>query len=260
MALAAFGAGALGFGSLAARAATPLDACPAAVASSFTENGADAIVATHVGSAQPFRILAIGSSSTQGIGASGPTHTYPAQLAADLTSQWGIVTEVRNAGVGGEVGSTTLARLRTELTNDRPDLVIWQVGTNDAVTGVDVADFRAELEAGVAEARAVRVPIILVDPQFYFGIKNLTQFEQFVATVGDVGAKAHVPVFSRFAMMKAWADLSATALRASMSSDGFHMGDHGYACFAQALAGDIAHESAHVGKSVEANKSTAAKM
>jgi acyl-CoA thioesterase-1 len=235
-------------------------ACPAAVASSFTENGADAILAAHVGSAQPLRILAIGSSSTLGVGASAPSRAYPAQLASDLSSQWGIATEVRNAGVGGEIGSATLARLRSELANDRPDLVVWQVGTNDAVTGVDLADFRAELEAGVAQARAQHVPIILVDPQFYFGIKNLARFEQFVAAVGEVGAKMHVPVFSRFAMMKAWAEQSAAAFRASLSSDGFHMGDQGYACFASALAGDIAGESAHGGASADGAKSAPAKM
>jgi len=58
----------------------------------------------------------------------------------------------------------------------------------------------------------------------------------------------HVPVFSRFAMMKAWAAQSAAALRATLSSDGFHMGDQGYACFARALAGDIAQEGARIGK------------
>ena len=88
---------------------------------------------------------------------------------------------MRNAGVGGEMSSATLARLRSELASDRPDLVVWQVGTNDAVGGVDPDAFRANLEAGVAAARAGRVPIILVDPQFYFGIKDLARFQQFVA-------------------------------------------------------------------------------
>ena len=87
----------------------------------------------------------------------------------------------------------------------------------------------------------------------------LARFERFVATVGEVGAKAHVPVFSRFAMMKAWADPSAGALRAYLSPDQFHMGDQGYACFARALASDIARQCA--GRSADANTSVpAAKM
>jgi acyl-CoA thioesterase I len=244
---------ALAFDPLGARAAGTA-ACPPAVAAAFAENGADALLAARVGVTRPLQIVAIGSSSTLGVGASTPSHAYPAQLAADLSTQWGIAAEVRNAGVGGELSAATLARLKSQLASDKPDLVVWQVGTNDAVAGLDIADFQANLEAGIAQARAARVPIILVDPQFYFGIKNLTRFEEFVATVGEVGAKAHVPVFSRFAMMKAWAARSAAQLSAAMSPDGFHMGDQGYACFASALADDIAHESGRVGKS------TAAKM
>jgi len=206
------------------------------------------------GSNRPLHFLAIGSSSTLGVGASAPTNAYPAQLAVDLSSQWGIAAEVRNAGVGGEVSSATLARLRSELASGRPDLVIWQVGTNDAVAGVDTAEFRANLEAGVDAARAERVPMILIDPQFYFGIKDLARYKQFVAIIGDVGARMHVPVFSRFAMMQAWGAKSPAALSATLSGDGFHMDDQGYACFARALASDIAEE-AEAGE-----KAAAAKM
>jgi acyl-CoA thioesterase-1 len=235
---------------LNAQAAPPDFTCPTAPASSFTLNGAAGVAVAHAPS-RPLRILAIGSSSTLGIGATSPSRSYPAQLAADLGSKWGIASEVRNAGVGGELVSVTEARLDVELRTYQPDLIVWQVGTNDAVTSVDLKAFRAEVEAGIATARAHNVPIILVDPQFFPGIKNAARFEAFVTAVGDVGAKAHVPVFSRFAMMKAWAAQSADLLRASLSPDGFHMGDKGYACWAEALAQDIARERA--GKSAAVN-------
>lgn len=235
---------ALGLGIIAARGATTDAPCPPVVSASFADNGAAALLAGRSGARGPLRILAIGSSSTLGVGASSPGHAYPAQLAAELTSRWGIPTEVRNAGVGGEICSATLARLRAELAADRPDLVLWQVGTNDAVTNVAVADFRADLEAGIAASRARGASIILVDPQLYEGVKNIKRLEEFVDAVREVGAEMHAPVFSRFAMMKAWAESSAAVLRASLSSDGFHMDDQGYACFARALAGDIAARSA----------------
>jgi lysophospholipase L1-like esterase len=246
-ALAAIGAGGVG-----AHAAALGPACPVAAPSVFVENGGGELLAGRGGSQRPLRLLAIGSSSTLGVGASAPTNAYPAQLALDLSSQWGVAAEVRNAGVGGETSAATLARLRGELARAGPDLVIWQVGTNDAVAGADAAVFRANLEAGVLAARAQRVPIILVDPQFYPGIKDLARYQQFVAIIADVGARMHVPVFSRFAMMKAWAAKSAAALSAALSPDGFHMDDQGYACFARALAGDIAREGEPVGKSAAA--------
>jgi lysophospholipase L1-like esterase len=63
-----------------------------------------------------------------------------------------------------------------------------------------------------------------------------------VTIIAEVGATMHVPVFSRFAMMKAWAAKSTATLRAALAPDGFHMDDEGYACFARALAGDLARE------------------
>jgi lysophospholipase L1-like esterase len=49
-------------------------------------------------------------------------------------------------------------------------------------------------------------------------------------------------------MMKAWAAQSSAALSAALASDGFHMGDQGYACFARALAEDIAREDGRAAK------------
>jgi len=231
---------AVGLGPIASHAGAPA-ACPATAASIFAENGAEAPLAERSAN-RPLRILAIGSSSTQGIGASSPDAAYPAQLETRLEKDWGIAADVVNAGVGGETSDTTLKRLLVALAKDPPDLVVWQVGTNDAVAGLDPAAFRANLAAGVAAAQAQRVPVVLVDPQFYFGIRNLARFQQYVKIIADVGASKHVPVFSRFAMMKAWAEKSTATLTAALAPDGFHMDDRGYACFAGALAGDLARQ------------------
>jgi acyl-CoA thioesterase-1 len=236
--LAAFAA--IGIGSLTAQAGAPI-ACPATTPAAFAENGAETPLAEPA-NGRPLHILAIGSSSTLGVGASSPSAAYPAQLAARLSKDWEIPAIVVNAGIGGELSAATLQRLVAALAADPPDLVVWQVGTNDAVAGLDPQAFRANLTAGIAAARARGVPIVLVDPQFYFGIKDLARYEQFTAIVGEVGAADRVPVFSRFAMMKAWAAKSAATLRAALAPDGFHMGDEGYACFARALAGDLARE------------------
>jgi lysophospholipase L1-like esterase len=231
---------AIGLGPIEARADAS-SSCPATAPTAFAENGAETVLA-QPSDGRALKILAIGSSSTLGVGASNPDAAYPAQLEAHLSSDWGVSADVVNAGVGGETSDTTLRRLLAVLAGAPPDLVVWQVGTNDAVGGVDPDAFRANLMAGVAAAQARRVPIVLVDPQFYFGIKNLARFQQYVTIIADVGAAKHVPVFSRFAMMKAWAAKSAATLRAALAPDGFHMDDEGYACFARALAGDLARD------------------
>jgi hypothetical protein len=71
-------------------------------------------------------VVAIGSSSTEGIGASSPDRTYPAQLERLLRERFPRATiKVVNRGVGGETVAANLARLRPDAIDLRPDLAIW---------------------------------------------------------------------------------------------------------------------------------------
>lgn len=166
--------------------------------------------------------------------------TYPAQLQADLAAALGRAVVVRNAGVGGETVATTLERLKTALKTDRPDMVIWQVGTNDAVKGEDETRFRALVEDGVAAVKDAKTPLVLIDQQYYPAIKDVEGYERFVRIIREVGALYHAPVFSRYALMKEWGAESPALLRAMLWKDAFHMSDHGYGCLARDLAADIA--------------------
>jgi acyl-CoA thioesterase-1 len=184
----------------------------------------------------PNDILAIGSSSTEGIGASSPANTYPARLEAELEKQTGADFDVKNAGVGGELATKTLDRLKSALKSGWARLVIWQVGTNDAIVGVDESLFRATVQAGIAAAEAAGVPMMLIGPQFTLKTPDPIRYERFVKMVDDIGAADHVPVLSRYALMKSWSIKSAKALSVFLSGDGLHMSDLGYRCLAHALA------------------------
>ena len=186
------------------------------------------------------RILAIGSSSTEGIGASAPAFAYPEQLQTGLSALLGRPVEVDNFGIGGETIDATVVRLKAAVKATKPDLVIWQVGTNDAVVGADEASFRAGLLEGVAALRAAKTPFVILDQQFYPGLKDIARYEQYVRIVDDMGERGGAAVFSRYAMMKQWGSESAGLLRAMLSKDAFHMSDRGYGCLAQNLAADLA--------------------
>ena len=210
-------------------------ACPGEVAA-FAANGAT-LAFPRGGDDAPLDILAIGSSSTEGVGASTPANAYPARLEAELEKRTGFGFAVKNAGVGGELAAKTLERLKSALKSGWARLVIWQVGTNDAIVGVDEALFRATVESGVAAARAAHVPLVLIDPQFTLAsIVNAQRYERYVAIVDGVAAEDHVPVLSRYAAMKRWGAKGAKALGSLLSGDGLHMNDLGYRCLAHALA------------------------
>jgi lysophospholipase L1-like esterase len=198
-------------------------------------------LARHLARAEPIRILAIGSSSTEGIGASSKAKSYPAQLQSFLRARWksGDVT-VENAGIGGETAVETVSRLEAALRTDPPDLVIWQVGTNDALKSGDENRFRDLLSRGISAARNADAGMILLDQQFFPSVRDPARYERYVQTIRDVAAVKEIPIFPRYALMKEWAKLAPREFPPMLSSDGFHMSDQGYACLAWNLGTKLA--------------------
>jgi len=190
-----------------------------------------------VAQGRPLAILAIGSSSTEGVGASTKDRTYPARLQALLAKAWPKSrTEIVNAGIGGETAPQTLVRLETALIERRFDLVIWQVGTNDAVKGGDLDSFRDMLGEGIRLAKRANTPIAILDPQFFPAVRNPEIYRRFVTAVADVARREVVPVFTRYATMREWHDSDAEAFKSALWTDGFHMSDAGYDCLARDMA------------------------
>ncbi|HVV93867.1 MAG TPA: SGNH/GDSL hydrolase family protein [Hyphomicrobiales bacterium] len=196
--------------------------------------------ADHVATWGGLRVLAIGSSSTAGVGASGPGKTYPAQLQAELSKRLpGIFVRVINRGKGGEVAAQTAFRLRHDVLEYKPDLVIWQVGTNDALRHVESDAFAATLENGLAFLHDRKIDVILIDPQMFPRAADNLAYAALVQRISAIAGHEDVAVLHRFAAMKAWATLPEAVRRPMLSADGFHMGDQGYACLAQVLAEGI---------------------
>jgi acyl-CoA thioesterase-1 len=80
---------------------------------------------------KPIKIVALGSSSTYGAGASSSAGSYPNRLAQELARRFpGQEFTVLNRGVNGEEITDMLKRLDSAVLAEHPDLVLWQVGTN----------------------------------------------------------------------------------------------------------------------------------
>src|SRR5229473_6932287 len=105
-------------------------------------------------------IVAIGSSSTQGVGASDQAHTYPALLAEELQRRWPrLAVTVVNKGVGGEDAEQMLARFPRDVLPYRPQLVIWQTGSNSALASEDVQGYEKTVREGIGQLKAAHMDI-----------------------------------------------------------------------------------------------------
>ena len=200
-------------------------------------NAALAPLSVKIAQGQPLAILAIGSSSTEGVGASAKDRTYPARLQALLAKAWPrSQVEIVNAGIGGETAPQTLARLQAALAARSYDLVIWQVGTNDAVRGGDIEAFKAMIGEGIAMVREAGPALAILDPQFFPTVRDPQRYGAYVEAVGAIARREAVPVFSRYEAMREWHRADAEAFKAALWTDGFHMSDAGYDCLARDMA------------------------
>ncbi|MCG5237522.1 SGNH/GDSL hydrolase family protein [Xanthobacter oligotrophicus] len=187
---------------------------------------------------RPLRILAIGSSTTAGAGASRTATNYPSQLALRLEAALGEGSvEITNAGVNGESAPATLRRLEAFLkTPPVPDLVLWQVGTNDVIFGGDPVRLKQLVGEGLDAIAAAGAAVLVIDQQYYPAILNLDRYESFVAAVGAAASERGATLLPRYLMMKQWAAQDPAGLRATLAWDHFHSNDKGYACLADLLA------------------------
>ena len=198
-------------------------------------------VASKLAADQPVVIVAFGSSSTQGYGSSSPEFTYPNRLAAQLRRQYSSADiTVLNRGKGGDDAPEMLKRLQAEVIDLHPDLVIWQVGTNAVLRNLDPDETAKMVEDGVAHIQTAGADVVLVDPQYSPRINERPEnASKMVKLLGKVAELRHVGIFPRFEVMRDWHERQAIPIDNFVISDGLHMNDWGYACFAQLLGDDI---------------------
>ncbi|ACA16553.1 lipolytic protein G-D-S-L family [Methylobacterium sp. 4-46] len=192
------------------------------------------------------RIVAFGSSSTEGVGASSPAAAYPARLEAALRQALPHLAEgiaVLNRGVGGEHTDDMLARLDRDVLAAKPDLVIWQTGSNDPLRGVSLAHFRAATLAGLARMRDAGSDVVLMEPQWCPKLDATPGADRFRDAVRAIGAELGIPVIRRAELMRDWIAEGKATRETLFAPDGLHMADRGYDLLARAVARDLLHRA-----------------
>lgn len=182
-------------------------------------------------------IVALGSSSTQGVGATAPDRSYPARLEAVLRARFqGAGIRVANRGVGGETVADNLARLGRDVLDLRPDLVVWQVGTNDALRGLAPDTVAAQVRDGVAAIRAAGAEVALLASQPLPAPERDGRVRAMGDALRATAGRAGVPYLDRHALMRRWLDRGGWAPADLLRPDGLHMTDASYACLALRVA------------------------
>jgi lysophospholipase L1-like esterase len=164
-------------------------------------------VAEVVAKEHRLNIAVVGTGSSILAGPEGPRSAYPARLEAALRQRLPgvtvkVVTLVRTRQTTDDLAQG-MAKL---LSDEKPDLVIWQTGTIDAMRRVDPDNFRAALEDGVDSLRKGGADVILMNQQYSPRTETMITLGPYVDSMRVVSREREVPLFDRLSVMRHWSE------------------------------------------------------
>jgi lysophospholipase L1-like esterase len=194
----------------------------------------------HLTQGRTLTIVAIGSSSTEGAGASSPGAAYPSRLEDLLNKRFpDIAIRVLNRGISGEEEADMLARFDRDVVAAKPDLVLWQVASNAVIRDRRLSAEEPLIRKGIAWLKRTGADVVLIDPQYTTAVLAKPVAVPMVDLISTQARRQHVGVFHRFELMKDWREKEHIPFEAFSDADGLHMNDWGYDCFARNLAAAI---------------------
>ncbi len=165
-------------------------------------NVARAIAAKHL------EILVLGAGSSLLPGTGGAHEAYPARLRRALAEQLpGVDVKVATDVKPKRTAVEMVKALPAALAAAKPELVIWQTGTADAIQSVDPDQFSHALDKGINTARSAGADVVFINPQYSPRTESMIALGTYTENMRWVAVQQEVPLFDRFSVMKLWADL-----------------------------------------------------
>jgi lysophospholipase L1-like esterase len=189
-------------------------------------------------------IAVVGTGSSALAGPEGPSSAYPARLEAVLKQRLPavavkVVTLVRSRQTAEDLAKG-MAKL---LADEKPNVVIWQTGTIDAIRSIDPDDFRAALEQGIETLQKGGADVVLMNMQYSPRTDSMVALGPYADTMRIVAQQHEVPLFDRLAIMRYWSDTGEFDLYASGKDNVLAQRVHD--CIGRAMA-ELIIDAAHL--------------
>lgn len=220
--------------------AAPLQAMPAPFSQDCQVGSAPIIIESplpNVSAAlqerKQIRILAIGASSLGHRGTTPGSHT---ELTRKILQQAikGLDIVMINRGVSGELSAQAAVRIRNEVALNEPDLVLWQVGTNDALAYVPLSELETTIVDTVHWLRAHKVDVVLVGLQYVDRMAQDDHYKAVREMVRTIAVKENVMIVRRYEAQRLLSQAEVSG--GGLVPDEFQRSELGYACLAQYVA------------------------
>lgn len=181
--------------------------------------------------------VALGSSSTAGTAASGPTAAWPARLETHLTKGLkGVAVTVANAGLPRQTAAQMVERIAKDVLSRAPDLVVWEVGTAEAMRGTDPEAFEQVLLQGLDQLAKGGSDVLLMNMQFSPPTSKVINFYPYLEIMESAAAMRSLWVFDRYAIMQHWVEGGRFSFEDKPLAQQRQLADQVYDCLGQILA------------------------
>jgi lysophospholipase L1-like esterase len=156
-------------------------------------------VATALQRRKRIKILAIGASAGPGAARGG----YQAVIRRMLQQSFkGIEVEIVNRGVSGELAERAAERMKVEVGLNSPDLVLWQVGTNDALSYIPVSEVEETVGSTIRWLKEHKVDVVLVGLQFVSEMARDAHYQAIRVALRRIAQRENVIIVRRYEAME----------------------------------------------------------
>ncbi len=144
--------------------------------------------------------------------------------------------KVVNLAVARQTAKRAAERLDSDVLPLKPNLLIWETGTMEAVRGIDLDAFRETVRAGIDELHAARVEVVLMNMQFSRETDTMIYFEPYLSAMRQLADANDVPLFHRHGIMRHWAESGVLDLRVKDGEKRRELAAKLYDCIGHAMA------------------------
>jgi len=171
---------------------------------------ASAVAAKHL------NVLVLGAGSSVLPGPGGVNLAYPERMRAALTETFPGVAVTLTTDITPHRSAIKMAEsLVGDVRKSKPDLLVWQTGTVDAMEGTDQDQFNQALDKGINIAKSAGADTVLINAQYSPRTESIIALGNYAEIMRWVAVQHEVPLFDRFAIMKLWADFGTFDLFAA---------------------------------------------
>jgi len=187
------------------------------------------------------RIVVIGGSSTAGTAVDSPDKSYPMRLQAALRQRSPKnAIDVVNKGVPRQTAQQMLERFDRDVFPERPNLVIWETGTTDAVRGVEIEDFARTMETGLDRLKERGLEAVVMNMQYSRGTATVIPFDRYLEALRRAADVADVVLFNRYDVMRYWSEAGIFNFEEVPQGERAAFAARVYDCIARRLADALA--------------------